>query len=128
METLRFFQEAVELPHLADRGLRPPLRGDDGLDLCAERRDVLRRSREVVQRVGHALRVRKGPPLLAWHAGVGGQGKLTFDEVWMAPKLTRRTFSTTWSKGVFLVLASSSSHCNKSLWRAHQRPVKSQTR
>ena len=59
-EPQRLLEEAVELAHLADRRLAPPLSGDDALDLLPEGRDVLRVRREVVQRVRERLQV--APP------------------------------------------------------------------
>ena len=56
VQAQRFAQDAVELPHLAQRGGRPAVSRDGRLDLFPERRDELRGLlREVVESVSDGL-------------------------------------------------------------------------
>ena len=51
-----FSEDAVELPHLAERRGRPAVRRDARLDLFSERREELGVLREVVEYMGSRLR------------------------------------------------------------------------
>ena len=56
----RFAKEAVELPHVAQRGGRPALGYGDCLYFFSEGRDELRLLREVVERVRDGLNAGEG--------------------------------------------------------------------
>ena len=52
---VRLLEEAVDLPHLAERRLRPAMFRDDRLNLRPERLDPFRMPGEVIQDVHDAL-------------------------------------------------------------------------
>ena len=60
VEPLAFAEDAVELPHLPKRSLRPAMFGDDRLNLRPESFDPFRMPREVVQDVRDTLREVRG--------------------------------------------------------------------
>ena len=55
VNTVRFLQEAVDLPHLSQGVLGPTVGGDDLLNLFAQRSDVLGHGSQVVEGVRHTL-------------------------------------------------------------------------
>ena len=53
--TVRFLQEAVDLPHLSQGVLGPTVGGDDRLNLFAQRSNVLGHGSQVVEGMRHTL-------------------------------------------------------------------------
>ena len=52
---MNIIEEAVELSHLVQAGVRPPFRGKDGLDLGSEWLEALRMGRKIVQSMCETL-------------------------------------------------------------------------
>ena len=72
-----FSEDAVELPHLAQRRGRPAVRRDARLNLFSERCEELRIFREVVEYMGSGLRHRGASKLHYSRGGHGGVWKAT---------------------------------------------------